>query len=107
MGDYTAREAYDAWTAGEVAIVDCREETEHAMTRVPGVPLVPMSEIVDRVDDLPDDRPLVMLCRSGSRSAQVADWLVANGERDEVANLDGGIIAWAVEGLPYEGATPT
>lgn len=107
MRDHTAREAYEAWTAGEVAIVDCREEVEHEITWVLDVPLLPMSELIERVEELPTDRPLLMMCRSGSRSARVADWLVANGERDEVANLEGGIIAWAAEGFPYEGQPPS
>ena len=99
------REAHRAWQAGELAIVDCRERDEHDATRVPGVPLIPMSEFLERIDELPEG-PLAILCRSGSRSAQVADYLTATGERDEVANVEGGIIAWAAEGLPYEGEIP-
>ena len=48
----------------------------------------------------------MILCRSGSRSARVADHLNAEGEHGEVANLEGGIIAWAADGLPYEGEPP-
>ena len=99
-------EAHRLWSAGELAIVDCREEAEHEATRVEGVPLIPMSEFLARVDELPDDLPLAILCRSGSRSAQVADYLTAAGDHGEVANVDGGIIAWAAEGLPYEGEPP-
>ncbi len=47
-----------------------------------------------------------MLCRSGARSGRVADYLTASGEHGEVANIEGGIIAWAAEGLPYEGESP-
>lgn len=99
------REAHSAWRAGELAIVDCRERDEHDATRIPGVPLIPMSEFLERIDELPEGA-LAILCRSGSRSAQVADYLIATGERDEVANVEGGIIAWAAEGLPYEGEVP-
>ncbi|MBY0397472.1 MAG: rhodanese-like domain-containing protein [Thermoleophilia bacterium] len=102
--ELSVREAHRAWQAGELAIVDCRERDEHDATRVPGVPLIPMSEFLERIDELPEGR-LAILCRSGSRSAQVADYLAA-GERDEVANVEGGIIAWAAEGLPYEGEVP-
>ncbi|HWH14355.1 MAG TPA: rhodanese-like domain-containing protein [Miltoncostaeaceae bacterium] len=100
------REAHAAWQAGEVAIVDVREPDEHAATHVPDVPLIPMSELLDRVDELPTDRPLVIMCRSGRRSAQVADHLTANGEHGEVANLVGGILAWAADDLPYRGEPP-
>ena len=65
-----------------------------------------MSEFLARVDELPGDRPLAIICRSGSRSGRVADYLTAGGEHGEVANVEGGIIAWAAEGLPYEGEPP-
>ena len=105
--EYTAQEAYRAWQAGEVTIVDVREEREHAVTRIDGVPLIPMSEFEDRMEELPDG-PLVFICRSGARSGRVADFVNETGDRpDEAANLEGGIIAWAAEGLPYEGEPPS
>jgi rhodanese-related sulfurtransferase len=106
MRNLSPREAHRAWRAGELAIVDCREEVEYELTRIPGVPLVPMSELAMRVDDLPDDRPLAIVCRSGARSGQVAEWLTADGRRGEVANLEGGMLAWAADGLDYEGEPP-
>jgi rhodanese-related sulfurtransferase len=106
MADLTVEEAHRLWSAGELAIVDVREEREHAVSRVEGIPLLPMSELVDRVDELPADTPLAVLCRSGARSAQVADYLTASGDHGEVANVEGGIIAWAAAGLPYAGDTP-
>lgn len=83
-----------------------REQTEHDETRVEGIPLIPMSGLVDAIDEIPAELPLAVLCRSGRRSAQVADYLSANGDHGEVANIEGGIIAWAHAGLPYEGAPP-
>jgi rhodanese-related sulfurtransferase len=104
MEDMTPQQAHDAWSAAQVTIVDVREQAEHDATRIPGVPLLPMSELMERMDELPEG-PLVILCRSGRRSAQVADYLNATGTR-EAANLDGGIIGWANAGLPYEGEPP-
>lgn len=106
MADLGVAEAHRLWRAGELAIIDCREEREHEATRLADVPLIPMSELLARVDEIPDDRPLAVLCRSGARSAQVADYLTAAGDHGEVANIEGGIIAWAAEGLPYEGEPP-
>jgi len=103
---YTARQAHDAWTAGELVILDVREEEEHAATRVPGVALIPMSELLDRLDEIPSGRPLAIICRSGQRSGHVAEYLTEQGDHGEVANLEGGIIAWAAEGLPFEGEPP-
>jgi rhodanese-related sulfurtransferase len=104
--ELTVQEAHSAWSAGELAIIDCREEDEHEATRIDGVPLIPMSEFLARVDELPADTPLAIICRSGSRSAQVADYLTATGEHGEVANVEGGIIAWAAGGLPYQWEPP-
>jgi rhodanese-related sulfurtransferase len=103
---YSAKDAHDAWQAGQVAIVDIREQYEHDTTHVPGVPLIPMSELTDRIDELPSGAPLVIICRSGNRSGQVADYLNAAGDHGEVANLEGGILAWAAQGLPYQGEPP-
>ena len=102
--DMTPQQAHAAWSAGEVTIVDVREQAEHDATRIPGIPLLPMSELLERIDELPEG-PLAILCRSGRRSAQVADYLNATGEHT-AANLEGGIIAWAQAGLPYEGEPP-
>jgi rhodanese-related sulfurtransferase len=105
MYELSPTEAYDAWQAGDVVIVDVREQAEHDRTHVPGVMLIPMSEIQTRVGELPEGE-LVIMCRSGARSAQVAGFLEGLGTYDDVANLDGGIIGWAAEGLPYEGEAP-
>lgn len=105
--EYSPREAHTRWTNGDAAIIDVREQREHDVTRIDGVPLIPMSELLDRIDEIPTDRELVVLCRSGSRSGRVADHLTADGGYGEVANLAGGIIAWAADGLPYEGEPPT
>jgi rhodanese-related sulfurtransferase len=106
MTELPVTEAHRLWVAGELAILDCREEDEYAATRIAGVPLLPMSELPSRVDEIPADRPLAVLCRSGARSARVADYLTSMGEHGDVANVEGGIIAWASAGLPYEGESP-
>ena len=105
MWELSPTEAYDAWRAGELAIVDIRETSEHEQTHIPGIPLVPMSTLAEHMDELPEG-PLAILCRSGARSARVTEYLSALGIYGEVANLDGGIIAWVDQGLPYEGSDP-
>ncbi len=106
MKVYSAKDANDAWQAGQVAIVDVREQDEYDTTHIAGMPLIPMSELMDRLDDLPSEAPLVIICRSGNRSGKVADYLNDMGDHGEVANLEGGILAWAAEGLPFEGEPP-
>lgn len=106
MDDLDVAEAHRRWSEGALAIVDVREADEHAEVRVPGVPLIPMSEFAGRVDDLPDGRPLAILCRSGARSGRVADYLNATGGHGDVANIEGGIIAWVAADLPHEEGPP-
>jgi len=106
MWELSPSEAYDAWQTGDLSIVDIREQREHDQTRVPGVPLIPLSTLAERMDELPAG-PLAILCRSGSRSGRVAEYLNSLGTYGEVANLDGGIIAWVQDGLPYDGSEPS
>lgn len=101
----TPEEAHRRWSAGDLVIIDVREPDEHERSRIEGVPLIPMSELAERIDEVPDGE-LAVICRSGGRSAQVADFLTAHGEHGTVANVDGGIIAWAAAGLDYEGDPP-
>ena len=106
MKDLTPSEAREKWQAGEVAIVDVREPDEIATTHVSGMLNIPMSELQDRLDELPEGH-LAIFCRSGNRSGQVADYLNNLGDYGEVANIEGGILGWAADGLPYEGAVPS
>ncbi|MBI2684110.1 MAG: rhodanese-like domain-containing protein [Actinobacteria bacterium] len=106
MDEISARDAYAQWTAGALTILDVRELPEHERSRVVGVALIPMSEVVQRVDEIPVGLPVAVMCRSGARSAQVAQFLNERGRPGPALNLEGGIIAWAAEGLPYEGEVP-
>ena len=106
MREISAGEARDILSAGGATLIDVREEREHAANRVADSVLIPMSEFVDRVDEVPGEGAVILICRSGSRSARVGEWLESNADVDEVINLEGGIIAWAAQGLPYEGDAP-
>jgi rhodanese-related sulfurtransferase len=103
MYELSPTEAYEAWRAGDAIIIDVREAHEHAQAHVPGIPLIPMSEIQQRLADVPEGQ-LIIMCRVGGRSAQVAYWLEGLGDYGEVANLDGGITGWVNDGLPVETA---
>jgi len=78
-------------------LLDVREPAEFAAGHAPGAVLVPLGELEARHGELPRDRPIVCVCRSGSRSAFAAEALVAAGY--DAVNLAGGMLAWAVEGL--------
>lgn len=77
-------------------LLDVREHEEWSHGRAPGAVHVPMSEL--RSDSVPRDRPVLVVCRMGGRSAAVADALDRLGY--DVANVAGGMQAWAAAGLP-------
>jgi phage shock protein E len=79
-------------------LLDVREPNEFAEVRVPGSFLVPMSQLGSRVDEIPRDRPLLVICAMGSRSQQVAGYLLEQGWED-VGNVAGGISTWERMGL--------
>lgn len=105
--EYSVQEVARLMSAGEVVVVDIREDAERAVQHVPGTVHIPMSEIQDRLDDLPLNTEIVLICRSGNRSANLADMLTSLGDWDEVVNCVGGLIAWADAGLPYTGMRPS
>ena len=106
MPDYTVTETHDLLGRDDVVVVDIREPHEVDANHVPGMVHIPMSEFKDRLEELPTDAELILFCRSGNRSGQVADYLNSLGDWGEVANCMGGILAWHEAGLPYEGGQP-
>jgi rhodanese-related sulfurtransferase len=82
-------------------LLDVREVGEFAAARVPGAALLPTSSFLARIDELPVDRPLLVICRSGNRSAAVTGYLQRSG-RDDVTNIAGGMILWERSGLPVQ-----
>lgn len=75
-------------------VIDVREPWELDVARIPEVLHIPMSEIPARLGELDRGRETVVMCRSGGRSMQVAQFLARNGFQS-VANLTGGILAWS------------
>ncbi|GAA2518227.1 rhodanese-like domain-containing protein [Pilimelia columellifera] len=80
-------------------LIDVREPDEWAAGHAPGAAHLPMMQIPDRAAEVPRDGDVVVVCRSGARSAQVVSYLLANGWGN-VHNLDGGMRGWAAAGQP-------
>ena len=80
-------------------LLDVREASEFADVRAPGAALVPTSQFMERLAELPTDRPILVICHSGGRSAAVTGYLARTG-RTDVANVAGGMVAWERAGLP-------
>jgi adenylyltransferase/sulfurtransferase len=75
-------------------VLDVREPWELEVAQLPGTLNIPMNELPPRLSELDSNRELVVMCRSGGRSMQVAQFLDRQGFRS-VANLKGGILAWS------------
>ncbi|WP_067812542.1 rhodanese-like domain-containing protein [Actinomadura kijaniata] len=85
-------------------LLDVREEYEWEAGHAPEAVHIPMGELSDRAAEIPRDREIFVICRSGMRSAQVT---VALNQAGWVArNVDGGMKRWAENGRPME-AGPT
>lgn len=83
----------------QVRFLDVREQDEWDAGHIDGALHIPMGQLNARVDELAGDHEWVAVCRSGNRSGAVTDAMQRAGF--EVSNLDGGMQAWAREGLPY------
>lgn len=90
-----------AMQAGAVNVVDVRNASEWEVGHLPGVPNIPLGYLTERLDEVPTDKPLVVHCLSGSRSAIAASLLRARGIKD-VSNLAGGYQEWTRLGQPTD-----
>jgi rhodanese-related sulfurtransferase len=95
---HTAHQLQDR---AEVLFVDVREQGEFDAGHIPGITLIPMSEIQNRLAEIPKDKTVVVSCQSGGRSSQVAKLLHEQGFAN-IHDLQGGFAAWQQAGLPVE-----
>jgi sulfur-carrier protein adenylyltransferase/sulfurtransferase len=92
---------------GDIVLLDIREPHEHAEVHLEGDVLVPPVEVAELAADqrAPDtSRRLILYCRSGARSARAAHLLQEQFGYENVANVEGGILAWQEAGLPVDEA---
>ncbi len=80
-------------------MLDVREPFEWAEYHMPGAVLIPLGELPSRLSEVPRDRPVVVVCRSGNRSQAGRDILLRAGFA-AVTSMDGGMRAWRNAGLP-------
>jgi rhodanese-related sulfurtransferase len=80
----------------DAPMLDVREADEWVAGHAPAARHLPMSELPARLDELPDDDPLYVVCRSGGRSARVVAYLAGQGY--PAVNVDGGMKAWSAQG---------
>ena len=99
QGDVGPREA-DALLHEGAMLLDVREPDEWQACRVAGAFHIPLGQLEVRLASLPRDRRVVVICRSGNRSATATTLLVRSGF--DAVNLRGGMQAWSSAGLPLE-----
>ena len=80
-------------------LLDVREVPEFEIVRAEGARLLPLSTFLANYQRLPADRPIMVICATGSRSGQATAYLLAHGWSD-VVNVTGGTLAWQRAGLP-------
>ncbi len=97
----TAPELARRLAAGDdLFLLDVRERPEYDLCHLEGATLIPVGMIPNNRKRIPTDRPVIVYCHHGIRSANVAEYLYAQDELTNLFNLDGGINAWAREVEP-------
>ena len=102
FGMYNIKELdVDSLDANKVQIhlIDVRTEGEVSRGVIDGAIHIPLHMLPLRATEIPQDKPVVIYCNSGARSAQACAFMAAKGY-DNLHNLAGGIMAWARSGKP-------
>lgn len=79
-------------------LIDVREPSEFVDVRVPEAKLLPLSEVMDRVEELPESARFFVICHVGGRSLRAVAWMRQQGL--DAVNVTGGTDAWLAAGLP-------
>jgi phage shock protein E len=85
-------------------LLDVRRQDEWDQYHVPGATLITLDELPNRLDELPKDKKIVVICHSGNRSKKGRDILVSNGF--QATSVTGGLLQWYADKLPFEGSAP-
>jgi sulfur-carrier protein adenylyltransferase/sulfurtransferase len=98
MEEITAIELKNRLDAGDdVQIIDVREPHEYDIARIPDSRLIPLKEVVSRMNEIDSSRETIVHCKMGGRSAKAIEALQKAGFNGRLVNLKGGITAWSSE----------
>ncbi len=98
MKEITVRELKEKMDAGEdFELIDVRQPDEYEIARIEGSKLIPLGEILQRMDEIDNSKEIIMQCKSGGRSARAIMALEQAGFEGNMSNLVGGIGAWSDE----------
>lgn len=99
----TVQQAFDLVSSGQAYGIDVREQHEWDAGHFEQFTLKPLSQF--DLSQVPTDKPVIFVCRSGNRSGQVCDALAVTGA--SVMNMEGGMLAWQSAGLPMSAKSGT
>ncbi len=85
-------------------LLDVRTQEEWDQYHAIGATLIPLDELPNRLNELPKDKQIVVICHSGNRSKSGRDILLSNGF--QATSVTGGLLQWYANNLPFEGSTP-
>ena len=91
-------QASDLRTQGAF-ILDVRQPEEWTQFHIPGATLIPLGDLPNRLNEVPKDKEVVVVCRTGHRSAQGRD-ILKNAGFTKVTSMAGGVTQWQTAGLP-------
>ena len=98
MQEITTTELKQRLDAGDsIQLIDVRQPDEYAFAKIEGARLIPLGEIVRRIDELDETKETVIHCKMGGRSARAIEALTRAGFKGKMSNLKGGITAWSNE----------
>ena len=98
MQEITAKELKAKIDAGEdFQLIDVRQPEEYAFAKIEGAKLIPLGQIIQRMDEIDPTRETIVQCKAGGRSATAIQALQRAGFQGELKNLRGGITAWSNE----------
>jgi len=101
FGRLSPKEVSDRVAAGELHVVDVREQWEYARDHIPNATLTPLGQIIAKPQEAITSDNVVFVCEVGQRSAVAAEMAAALGMQ-RVFNLEGGMQAWRTAGMPVE-----
>jgi sulfur-carrier protein adenylyltransferase/sulfurtransferase len=98
MQEITASELKQLMDEGaDIQLIDVRQPDEYAFAKIEGAKLIPLGDIIRRMDELDETREIIIHCKMGGRSSRAIEALQQSGFKGNMRNLRGGITAWSNE----------
>ncbi len=98
MQEITVTELKQKMDNGEdIELIDVRQPDEYAFAKIEGAKLIPLGEIMKRMDEIDETKETIIHCKMGGRSAKAIEAMQKTGFKGDLKNLKGGITAWSNE----------